>query len=190
MKHHHLKQSPALSRRGFLKAGAAAMAAVALPARAWASMATGERALAFHHLHTGETLKSVYWADGAYQSEGLAEINRVLRDFRTGEVSPISTGLLDLLHTLSDKLGASGQFEVICGYRSPGTNAMLASHSSEVAKHSLHMDGLAIDIRLPGVQLADLRRAALALQSGGVGYYPVSDFVHVDVGRVRQWSGA
>lgn len=190
MKVHDDAQLPALSRRGFLKAGVAAMVAAALPGHAWATMAKGgERRLSFHHLHTGETLNTVYWAEGAYQSEGLAEINRVLRDFRTGEVSPISTGLLDLLHVLSASLDTAAAFEVISGYRSPATNAMLAEKGSGVAKHSLHMEGLAIDIRIPGRQLKDLQRAALALQGGGVGYYPVSDFVHVDVGRVRHWVG-
>jgi uncharacterized protein YcbK (DUF882 family) len=111
----------------------------------------------------------------------------VLRDHRSDEVSPIDTRLLDLLHTLSDKLDTTSQFHVISGYRSPATNAKLAEKSNGVARHSLHMDGLAIDIRLPGRELADVRRAAIALRSGGVGYYPGSNFVHMDVGRVRTW---
>lgn len=181
---------PALARRGFLKLGAAALLGAALPAKALAGLAAEpERRLSFYHTHTGETLNAVYWAEGGYQPDGLAEINRVLRDFRSGEVSPINTGLLDLLHRLSTQLDSKAQFHVISGYRSPHTNAMLAQHSSGVAKRSLHMDGLAIDIRLPGRDLAQVHRAALALQGGGVGYYPTSDFVHVDVGRVRRWSG-
>ncbi|MEZ0236636.1 MAG: DUF882 domain-containing protein [Methylophilaceae bacterium] len=182
---------PALSRRGFLKMSAAAMLAAAVPGQALAAMSNEpERKLSFYHLHTGEKLSAVYWADGAYQQDSLADIYHVLRDFRSGDVSPIDTGLLDLLHSLSMRLDTTAEFQVVSGYRSPTTNAMLAKNSSGVARHSLHMDGLAIDIRLPGRDLAKVHRAALALKGGGVGYYPVSDFVHMDVGRVRQWTGA
>lgn len=175
-----------LSRRGFLKAGAALLAA-GVSGRALATAAPGERTLAFYHTHTGEQLRTVYWAEGAYQPEGLQAIYRLLRDFRSGEVRAIDARLLDLLHRLSLSLNADQPFHVISGYRSPATNAMLRKNSDGVAKRSLHMQGLAIDIRLPGRELADLRRAALALRGGGVGYYPDSDFVHVDVGRVRSW---
>lgn len=179
----------ALTRRGFLKASAAVLAA-ALPVKGFAAIApAGERTLGFVHTHTGEKLSAVYWADGAYQPDGLAEIYHLLRDFRSGDVSPINTRLLDLLHSLTTALDTSADFHVISGYRSPATNKMLANNSRGVAKHSLHMDGLAIDIRIPGRDLADVRRVALSLQGGGVGYYPASDFVHVDVGRVRQWAG-
>ena len=179
---------PALSRRGFLKYGAAAMLAASVPGKALAAIAASpERKLSFYHLHTGEKLNAVYWADGTYQQDGLGEIYHLLRDFRSGDVSPIDTGLLDLLHSLSIKLDTTAQFHVISGYRSPNTNAMLAKNSRGVARHSLHMDGLAVDIRLPGRELADVHRAALSLKSGGVGYYPASNFVHVDCGRVRAW---
>lgn len=181
---------PALSRRGFLKMSAAAMLAAAVPGQALAAMSEPARKLSFYHLHTGEKLSAVYWADGAYQQDSLADIYHLLRDFRSGDVSPIDSGLLDLLHSLSMKLDTTAEFQVVSGYRSPTTNAMLAKNSSGVARHSLHMDGLAIDIRLPGRDLAKVHRAALALKGGGVGYYPVSDFVHMDVGRVRQWTGA
>ncbi|HQR50511.1 MAG TPA: DUF882 domain-containing protein [Methylophilaceae bacterium] len=177
------------ARRAFLKAGAALLAA-GVSGRAFAtapSVGALERKLDFYNTHTDEQLSVVYWADGAYQPEGLTDIYRVLRDYRTGDVSPISSRLLDLLHTLSTSLDARQPFHVISGYRSPTTNAMLAEKSNGVAKHSLHMEGLAIDIRLPGRELADVRRAAIALGYGGVGYYPASDFVHVDVGRVRTW---
>ena len=181
----------ALSRRGFLKLGAAALVAASIPGKALANIATSpERTLSFYHLHTGEQLSATYWADGSYQQQGLAEIYNLMRDFRTGVVNPIDTQLLDLLHNLALKLDANKPFHVISGYRSPGTNAMLAKHSSGVAKHSLHMEGLAVDIRLPGRNLSSLHRAALSMKAGGVGYYPVSDFVHVDVGRVRRWNGA
>ena len=181
---------PALSRRGFLKLGAAALLAASVPGKALANIAAApERTLSFYHLHTGEQLNATYWADGSYQQQGLAEIYNLLRDFRTGVVNPIDTQLLDLLHSLALKLDANKPFHVISGYRSPKTNAMLAKHSTGVAKHSLHMDGLAVDIRLPGRSLSSLHRAALSMKAGGVGYYPVSDFVHVDVGRVRRWNG-
>jgi len=180
----------ALSRRGFLKLGAAALVAASIPGKALANIAvTPERTLSFYHLHTGEQLNATYWADGSYQQQGLAEIYNLMRDFRTGVVNPIDTQLLDLLHSLALKLDANKPFHVISGYRSPGTNAMLAKHSSGVAKHSLHMEGQAVDIRLPGRNLSSLHRAALSMKAGGVGYYPVSDFVHVDVGRVRRWNG-
>lgn len=188
---HATNEDMVLGRRGFLMASAVLLTAgVALPRRAFAtsaSLSSPERKLAFYNTHTGEQLKTVYWADGAYQPDSLSEIYRLLRDHRSDEVSPIDTRLLDLLHTLSDTLDTTSQFHVISGYRSPATNARLASVSDGVAKHSLHMDGLAIDIRVPGRELADVRRAAIALRGGGVGYYPGSNFVHVDVGRVRTW---
>jgi uncharacterized protein YcbK (DUF882 family) len=193
MKHnrhtHDFTRIAALNRRGFLKAGAAVLAA-GLSGKVFAAIpgaAAPERKLAFYNTHTGEQLKAVYWADGAYQADSLAEIYHLLRDHRSGEVSPIDTKLLDLLHTLSSSLNTDAQFQVISGSCSPTTNAKLAEQSGGVAKHSLHMEGLAIDIRVPGRDLADVRRAAIALSSGGVGYYPTSNFVHVDVGRVRTW---
>jgi uncharacterized protein YcbK (DUF882 family) len=178
-----------VARRAFLKAGVALLAA-GVTSRAFATAPSAlapERKLDFYNTHTGEQLSAVYWADGAYQSEGLADIYHVLRDYRTGDISPISTRLLDLLHSLSTSLDARQPFHIISGYRSPATNAKLAEMSDGVAKHSLHMEGLAIDIRLPGRELAEVRRAAIAMGYGGVGYYPASDFVHVDVGRVRTW---
>lgn len=151
------------------------------------ALGSGERRLSFHNLHTGENLSATYWADGAYVAEELSAVDRILRDFRTGEVRPIERGLLELLHALAGRMEATAPFHVISGYRSPKTNAVLAAASSGVAKKSLHTRGMAIDVRLPGRRLADLRWAAIALGRGGVGYYPGSDFVHVDVGRVRAW---
>lgn len=177
-----------ISRRKFLKLG---MLAAALPVPAFASqgLSAPERRLGFLNLHTGEKADLPYWIQGDYVPESLAEINRVLRDHRTGQVAAIDTQLLDLLHRVNAALGAFRPFQVISGYRSPASNQMLAGNSSGVAKRSLHMQGKAIDIRLPGIALADLRRAGLKLQGGGVGYYPSSDFVHLDVGRVRTWGG-
>src|ERR687892_1176863 len=145
------------------------------------------RQLAFYNLHTGESLSAVYWEGGRYLEDGLAEIDYVLRDFRTGEVRSIDPGLLDLVHRLRRTMDAKQPVHVISGYRSAATNAMLARRSRSVAKNSYHVKGMAIDLRFPERRLADLRAAALALAGGGVGYYPKSDFVHVDTGPVRAW---
>jgi uncharacterized protein YcbK (DUF882 family) len=171
-----------LSRRSFLKLGA--LAAVAGPQILKAS--TPERSLSLYNLHTAEKLKVVYWADGAYVPESLEAINRVLRDHRTGNVHEIDRRLLDLLSQVRATLDTSEPFQIISGYRSPATNAMLHERSNGVAKHSLHMDGMAADVRVEGRSLEVLRNVARSLKSGGVGYYP-SQFVHVDVGRVRTW---
>jgi uncharacterized protein YcbK (DUF882 family) len=145
------------------------------------------RELEFHNLHTGESLRRVYWEGGHYVADSLAEIDYVLRDFRTGDVHRIDPALLDLVHRVRRALDSDRPVHVISGYRSPATNAMLARRSKGVAKNSLHVKGMAIDLRLPDRRLADLRAAALALAGGGVGYYPKSDFVHMDTGRVRAW---
>jgi uncharacterized protein YcbK (DUF882 family) len=147
-----------------------------------------ERRLCFQNLHTGEHCTSTFWSKGDYVWEGLREVNHVLRDFRTNDVYPIDVKLLEVLHDLDAKLGGGKKFMVISGYRSPKTNAMLAAaDGSGVAKNSLHMSGRAIDVRVEGLDLAYLRQAAMAMKRGGVGYYPKSDFVHVDVGAVRSW---
>jgi uncharacterized protein YcbK (DUF882 family) len=175
------------SRRHLLSAGSGlALAGFAAPAFATAR-ADGLRALTFDCLHTGEKLNVEYWAGGQYVPEALSAINHVLRDFRTGETHMIAPRLLDLLHTLHTTLGSGRAFQVISGYRSPATNARLHEKSAGVATHSLHMKGMAIDIRLADRALDSLRNAAFSLRAGGVGYYPQSDFVHVDVGNVRHW---
>lgn len=176
-------------RRRLLGAGLAGAALLALtPAAALAQTAPLERTLSFHHLHTGERAVLTYYAEGCYEPEALAEINQLLRDFRSGEVHPIAPELLDLLHALRTDLGTGAPFEVISGFRSPQTNAALRrAGSGGVAVHSLHMAGMAIDVRVPGCRLSQLHRAALARRGGGVGYYPTDGFVHVDVGRVRRW---
>ena len=178
---------PLLGRRQFLGAAAAFAAGVTRPALASAA----PRLLSLDNLHTGEKLRAEYWAGGAYRPDALEAINKVLRDFRTGEVHPIDLRLLDLLSQLHDQMETGAPFQVISGYRSPATNAGLrqAGHSG-VASQSLHMQGIAIDVRIQGKPLAGLHRAALDLRGGGVGYYPSSNFVHVDIGRIRRWSGA
>lgn len=174
-----------LKRRDFL---AGAMSTLAFARSAFADVAS-VRKLAFDNLHTGERLTLEYWAEGAYVPEALTSINHLLRDFRTGDVHVIEPRLLDLLNVLQTKLETTSPFSVISGYRSPTTNAALrAEHEhSGVASKSLHMQGMAIDIRVAGRSLEAVHKTALALQAGGVGYYPQSDFVHVDVGRVRTW---
>lgn len=173
-----------LERRHFL-AGASASLLMSRPAAA----NMGARALSFDNLHTGEKLKVEYWADGQYVPDALADVNHLLRDFRSGEVHPIAPQLLDLLALLRGRLETNEPITVISGYRSPRTNAMLRGERehSGVASKSLHMQGMAIDLRIAGRSLAAVHTAALAQRGGGVGYYPQSDFVHVDVGRVRTW---
>jgi uncharacterized protein YcbK (DUF882 family) len=183
-----------LSRRNFLGFGAAAAATVVLPSQLQARPRTdakiAERVLSFFNTHTGERLRTAYCCGGIYQPGALKEINHILRDFRANEVKPIDPTLLDLLHELGGVLDTDQPFHIISGYRSPHTNAMLRQRGGEstgVASRSLHMVGKAIDIRLPGVRLDNLRGAARSLKLGGVGYYPSSNFVHVDTGRVRYW---
>ena len=143
--------------------------------------------LSFRHTHTDERLRVVYRRGAEYEAAALGQINHLLRDFRTGEVQPIDPGLLDILHALGTACGGQ-TFEIISGFRSPATNAKLRhTGGGGVAKHSLHMEGRAIDVRVPGLDSAHLRDAALNLGLGGVGYYPVEDFVHLDTGRVRSW---
>lgn len=147
----------------------------------------GARAVGFLNLHTGERERLTYWADGRYLPEALKRINVVLRDHRNNAVAPMDPKLIDLLHMLARTLDSTGEFEVISGYRSPASNRMLADRSGGVATNSLHTRGMAIDIRVPGRRLTAVRDAARTLAAGGVGFYPKSDFVHVDVGRVRFW---
>ena len=149
-----------------------------------------EYRLRFSHTHTNERLDIVYRRGDTYVPEALAELDHYLRDHRTGEVHHFDPRLFDLLHELTASLDDSGgEIDVICGFRTPWSNEFLRSRSAHtgVAQHSLHMQAEAIDIRLPGIATSAVRDAALRLQRGGVGYYRDSDFVHVDVGRVRRW---
>ena len=180
-------------RRRFLKTGIGACALLALPLATSLAHAKilqpAERKLAFHNLHTGERVQSVYWAEGQYIPEALQTIRNVLRDHRTDDLHTMDTELFNLLHLLQSKMNSNQEFHVISAYRSPKTNAMLAGRSDGVAKQSWHTQGKAIDIRLPGHQLSDLRAAALSLKAGGIGYYPKSDFIHIDTGNTRSWGG-
>ncbi len=184
---------PFAGRRVFLKrlavAGTAGMFATPALAAAAAPLA-GKRAvreLGFLNLHTGERLRASYWENGRYLDDALGAIYRVLRDHRANVVHAIDTRLLDLLAVLQQKVGNSRPYEVISGYRSPSSNEMLRAHGSGVAQGSLHLQGKAIDIRLPGSDLLALHKAAVGLKGGGVGLYRASNFIHVDTGRVRYW---
>jgi uncharacterized protein YcbK (DUF882 family) len=147
------------------------------------------RSVAFDNLHTGESIEAVYWDGGDYIPDVLDAVNTHLRDYRTGDVHVIAPELLDLLDQVAARTETRGRFQVISGYRSPRTNAMLHERSAEVAKKSFHLQGMAIDVRLPDVELHHLHAAAQSLGRGGVGYYPESNFVHIDVGPVRAWEG-
>lgn len=179
--------TPTDSTRRRLLAGLAG--GLCLAATPGATLARGDRRrrLTLYNAHTGEDLDLVYWQNGYYRPEALAQLNHVLRDFRTGDVHPIDRGLLDALARLDGELGFGDPWRVISGYRSPRTNAKLRARSSGVARRSLHMRGMAVDFSAPGVGLADLREAARGLRVGGVGYYPRSGFIHMDTGRVRYW---
>jgi uncharacterized protein YcbK (DUF882 family) len=144
--------------------------------------------LHFFHTHTGERLDIVYRHGDAYDTDALVRLNQYLRDHRTGDVHDYDPRVFDLLHDLTAALGRpDAEIDVVCGYRTPWSNEYLRSHGHGVAQHSLHMQAMAIDIRIPGVSTSELRDTALSLHRGGVGYYAASSFVHVDVGRVRRW---
>ena len=153
--------------------------ALAAPAR--------DRELSFYNTHTGEKLSATFWSGGKYLSEGVEEISWLLRDHRADAAHTVDTKLLDFLYQLQAKVERPGEFQVISGYRSPETNEMLNKKSSKVAKRSYHMLGKAIDVRMPGFDTRQLRKAAISLKGGGVGYYASSDFIHLDVGPVRKW---
>jgi uncharacterized protein YcbK (DUF882 family) len=173
------------SRRRFLQRAGAAL--VLLPFGAAWARTPAQRSLSLVHTHTGEQLTTVYFQDGEYRVTELERINQLLRDFRTGDVHPIDTGVLDILADLRVLADRDEPYEVISGFRSTLTNAALRRHSSGVAEHSLHLQGRAIDVRLPGFPTYRLRELALAMGRGGVGFYAQSDFVHLDNGRVRCW---
>lgn len=175
----------ALTRRRFLH-GCAVFAA-SLCARVTIAQVTERRTLSFVHTHTGEKLTTTYSIDGQYQPESLEQLNHLLRDFRNGEAHPMDPKLFDILFDLQALTKHDGAFHIISAYRSPATNAQLRSKSTGVAEHSKHMEGKAIDVRLPGFSTLELRDLAKSLRRGGVGYYEKSDFVHVDTGPVRNW---
>lgn len=160
------------------------------PVETFASNAVVEpRWVHLRNIHTDEKLEAVYWDKGDYVPDAVQALNKVLRDYRNDETHPMDTGLYDILDQIRAKTQSKSPFQIISGYRSPATNKLLSERSGEVAKRSLHMDGKAMDVFLEDVDLRYVRAAALELGRGGVGYYPTSNFVHVDVGPVRKWSG-
>ena len=198
------------SRRSFLKLGILGSALLALPCKALAALEpvicpeiigspawkeetglimepSGERRLHLYSTNTGETFNGVYWADGEYIPEALEEIDYLLRDYRANLVKEIAPNLLDLLFNLNRKLEIDQPFHVISGYRSPRTNAALRKRNRRVARNSLHMSGMAVDLRVPDLHVKHLCNAALEMRCGGVGYYAKRGFVHLDVGDVRTW---
>ena len=184
-----------LNRRQFLRAGCAVASMVVLSPLlvrpAYAALAgKPTRSIALANLHTGEACTLTYWEQGTYIPEALATISRVLRDHRTNEMHAMDPALLDLLTALLGRLETKAPFEVISGYRSPQSNALMHGRSAGVASKSLHMQGKAIDVRVTNRSLTLVHNTALAMGLGGVGYYPTSGFVHVDTGRIRHWEGA
>lgn len=181
-----------ISRRKLLTMGLVTAAASIIPYKTLAAVTevvTPGRSLSLFNVYSKETLNIVYWFEGKYLPDALARINYMFRDVRTGRVKEIDKDLLDLLFGIQNKLKYKDPFHVISGYRTPRSNAILRKRKKGVARNSLHMYGKAVDISLPGHSLRTFRRIAINLKSGGVGYYPRSRFVHLDVGKVRYWWG-
>lgn len=195
-----IKTAEQLSRRHFLRHTAKlAIAGATLPLASpgWAALQKtpsitlpDNRNLAFDHLHTGERISLLYASNSQYIPESLNTLNHFLRDHYSGEIGMMDPELFDLLYRIKLTLGSERPFQIISGYRCPETNTRLRNtRGGGVAQRSLHMDGKAVDIRISGVPLKNLRDAALSLRSGGVGFYPGQQFVHVDTGRTRSWQG-
>ncbi len=183
-----IRDDEGFSRRDVLRLGAAAAVSTLLPSYASAALNdASERGLYLYNLHTDERVKTVYWQNGRYLNGSLAEIDYILRDYRTGGIKEIDVRLLDLLASIYKKMGTRHPFHITSGYRSPGTNSMLKKKGRGVGRNSLHIYGKAADITVPGRSLESLRYAATKIRAGGVGYYPKSNFVHVDVGDIRYW---
>jgi uncharacterized protein YcbK (DUF882 family) len=176
-----------VGRREFLLGTLTGMAGITTLGRSGTAFATETQSLSFYHIHTSETLKVAYRERGELIAGALDAVNHFLRDFRTEQTHPIDVALLDELHKLYVEFEGRGHFEVISGYRSPKTNEALRHVTSGVAENSLHVRGRAIDVRLTSAKTDKLRDAAIAMRSGGVGYYAESNFVHIDTGAFRTW---
>jgi uncharacterized protein YcbK (DUF882 family) len=177
--------SSLLNRRRFLGA-AVAVTAVGLVNSAPA-ISYAPRSVSLYNTHTGEWLRTVYWADGHYIREAVRDINWILRDHHSDQMRPMDAGVLDVLGMLRESLETYDPFLVVSGYRSPETNMRMFLRGDGAAKHSYHTKGMAVDLRSERRSLGQVRDAALSLQCGGVGYYPRSGFVHVDCGPIRRW---
>jgi uncharacterized protein YcbK (DUF882 family) len=181
-------------RRSFLKSSAVLASVLGTPAIVRAAPAVAstlamphERTLRMYNTHTGESLRTVFWAEGKFVPDAMNDINKLLRDHRNNQVAQMDPKLLFLLDQVSNAVGGDSVVHIISGYRSPASNQLLADTTDGVARHSMHLDGKAIDVRIPGRNLASLHKAALHAGGGGVGYYPDSQFVHMDTGRLRHW---
>ena len=176
-------------RRQLLTAGAGLIgAAVLSPAALAANTVNRDRMLTFYNPHTGETSRLIYWTPiEGHIDQSITEFSWLMRDHRRDEMIKIDVGLLDQLYWLQQQLDYRQPIHTISGYRSPKTNAELRAHNKRVAKNSFHMKGMAVDIRMPGREVNQLHKAALSLKAGGVGYYPRSNFVHIDTGSIRNW---
>jgi uncharacterized protein YcbK (DUF882 family) len=178
----------ALALALFLGALFTPLASAGQPVSTNTDSSTQERRLRLYHSHTGEHIDIVYRRGNTYQADAVSKLDQFLRDHRTGDVQHYDRQVFDILWELTASVGRpAAEIEIVCGYRSPWSNEFLRARTAGVAKHSLHMQAKAIDIRLPGTDTLKLRNAALALHRGGVGYYPRSGFIHVDTGRVTQW---
>ena len=180
-----------ISRRDLLALGLVSAASAVFPLKALAASeeVLSQKELFFYNVNTREHLNAVYWKNGMYLPDGLARINHIFRDIRSDMEREININLLDLLFDVKEKIKSKGPYNIISGYRTPKSNAILSKSNKGVAKNSLHMFGKAVDIRIPGYSLKGLRKTAMEFQAGGVGYYPRSKFVHLDVGEVRYWRG-
>lgn len=180
-----------LERRDILKVGLCSLLAGVLPlfpARsAYSAQNYQSWRIAFRNSHTGESFSGVYRVGNKYLPDAFERMNYVLRDHRSDEIFPMDPRVIDLVKTLHDRTKSDEPLEILSGYRSPRTNKMLRNASTGVARNSLHMYGQAMDIRLPGYNTRRLRDVARKMKAGGVGFYPKSDFVHVDTGDVRSW---
>ena len=179
-----------ITRRDLLAIGMVTAASTIFPFKALASeKKSSQKELFLYNVYTHENLNAVYWKDGMYLPDELARINHIFRDIRSGKEKEININLLDLLFDVKEQLKSKEPFHVMSGYRTPKSNAMLSKRKKGVSKNSLHMYGKAVDISMPGYSLRDIRKAAMNLRAGGVGYYPRSKFLHLDVGEVRYWWG-
>lgn len=177
-----------MNRRSFISAGLASVLASSFPTITSAWAVNDTRTVKLFNVHNQEVINQVYWRNGYYHPEGLQALNHFFRDWRNNKQHNIDPQLYDILYALQIETGSQDSgLHLISGYRSPETNAMLRSRSNGVAKTSLHTRGLAADIRSPRAKLSTLRKTAVNLGEGGVGFYPKSNFIHVDTGRVRTW---
>ena len=183
-------RTPDASRRAFLKQALVALGAMPLaPGWARATEGASERWLELRNIHTNEVLRTTFQDASGFVADALRKLQHLLRDYRSGQEHEIDPGLYVQLSELARAAGVAPRYEVISGYRSPATNSLLHDTGHNVSEHSLHMQGKAMDVRLRGYDLAALRDLALTAKRGGVGYYPHSNFIHIDTGRVRTWEG-